>query len=284
VDFNLPQGLVDYLAELDRFIEAEIKPLEERDDNIRFFDHRREHARTDWDNHGLPRHEWEVLLREACKRADAAGHWRFSAPKKYGGQDGSNLWMAVIRDKFAAKGLAGARVDEIADATRTSKRMIYYYFGSKEGLYLQVLENAYRGTRQSESRFHLADLDPVTALKTLVGVTYDHHRDSEDFIRLVMNENMARGAFLRQSEVIQRLNTPAIEVIRDIYERGRALRVFREGLDPVAQYPALAVRYAAPRLHPPFNAAARRRAGFSDEELAFLLAENRAAEPLVPAT
>jgi AcrR family transcriptional regulator len=141
--------------------------------------------------------------------------------------------LAVAAREFAAKGLAGARVDEIADATRTSKRMIYYYFGSKEGLYLQVLENAYRGTRQSESRFHLADLDPVTALKTLVGVTYDHHRDSEDFIRLVMNENMARGAFLRQSEVIQRLNTPAIEVIRDIYERGRALRVFREGLDPV---------------------------------------------------
>ena len=141
--------------------------------------------------------------------------------------------LAVAAREFAAKGLAGARVDEIADATRTSKRMIYYYFGSKEGLYLQVLENAYRGTRQSESRFHLADLDPVTALKTLVGVTYDHHRDSEDFIRLVMNENMARGAFLRQSEVIQRLNTPAIEVIRDIYERGRAQRVFREGLDPV---------------------------------------------------
>lgn len=141
--------------------------------------------------------------------------------------------LAVAAREFAAKGLAGARVDEIADATRTSKRMIYYYFGSKEGLYLQVLENAYRGTRQSESRFHLADLDPVTALKTLVGVTYDHHRDSEDFIRLVMNENMERGAFLRQSEEIQRLNTPAIEVIRDIYERGRALRVFREGLDPI---------------------------------------------------
>ena len=68
MDFNLPQGLVDYLAELDRFIEAEIKPLEERDDNIRFFDHRREHARTDWDAGGLPRREWEELLREARRR------------------------------------------------------------------------------------------------------------------------------------------------------------------------------------------------------------------------
>lgn len=105
MDFNLPTELVAYLAELDDFIAKEIKPLEEQDDNIRFFDHRREWARTDFENGGLPRHEWELLLREASIRADKAGHWRFSAPKKYGGQDGSNLWMAVIRDRFAAKGL-----------------------------------------------------------------------------------------------------------------------------------------------------------------------------------
>jgi acyl-CoA dehydrogenase len=105
LDFNLPADLVAYLDELDRFIAREIKPLEEADDNIRFFDHRREWARTDFDNGGLPRPEWEDLLREARKRADAAGHWRFSAPKQYGGQDGSNLWMAVIRDRFAQKGL-----------------------------------------------------------------------------------------------------------------------------------------------------------------------------------
>ncbi len=105
MDFALPQGLIDYLAELDDFITAEIKPLEQQDDNIRFFDHRREYARTDFENQGLPRREWELLLVEAMRRADAAGHWRFSAPKKYGGKDGSNLWMAVIRDKFAAKGL-----------------------------------------------------------------------------------------------------------------------------------------------------------------------------------
>jgi acyl-CoA dehydrogenase len=105
MDFALPQELIAYLAELDQFIEAEIKPLEQQDDNIRFFDHRREYARTDFENQGLPRREWELLLVEAMRRADAAGHWRFSAPKKYGGKDGSNLWMAVIRDQFAAKGL-----------------------------------------------------------------------------------------------------------------------------------------------------------------------------------
>lgn len=105
MDFALPADLTAYLAELDAFIEREIRPLEQADDNIRFFDHRREWARTDFDKGGLPRHDWEELLREAQRRADAAGHWRFSAPKKYGGQDGSNLWMAVIREHFAAKGL-----------------------------------------------------------------------------------------------------------------------------------------------------------------------------------
>ncbi|HVT24729.1 MAG TPA: acyl-CoA dehydrogenase family protein [Rhizomicrobium sp.] len=105
MDFSLPKELVAYLAELDAFIEAEIKPLEAQDDNKRFFDHRREWARTDWDNGGLPRKEWEALLGEAKRRADRAGHLRFALPKEYGGKDGSNLWMAVIREHFASKGL-----------------------------------------------------------------------------------------------------------------------------------------------------------------------------------
>src|SRR5436853_1338521 len=105
LDFNLPADLVGYLDELDGFIAREIKPLEEADDNIRFFDHRREWARTDFENGGLPRHEWEALLRKAKDRADAAGHLRFAIPKRYGGKDGSNLWMAVIREHFASQGL-----------------------------------------------------------------------------------------------------------------------------------------------------------------------------------
>jgi acyl-CoA dehydrogenase len=105
MDFAIPADLAAYLGELDAFIAAEIKPLEQQDDNIRFFDHRREHARTDWERGGLPRREWEELLKEATARADAAGHWRFSAPKRYGGKDGSNLWMAVIREHFARMGL-----------------------------------------------------------------------------------------------------------------------------------------------------------------------------------
>ena len=105
MDFDLPPELTAYLAELDAFIEAEIKPIENRDDNIRFFDHRREYARTDWDAGGLPKHEWEALLAEARDVADKAGHYRFAWPESMGGKGGSNLAMAVIREHLTARGL-----------------------------------------------------------------------------------------------------------------------------------------------------------------------------------
>jgi acyl-CoA dehydrogenase len=105
VDFDIPKELADYLGVLDEFIEREIKPLEQSDDNIRFFDHRREDARTDWDRGGLPNEVWEALLAEARRRADVAGHYRYPYPKEYGGQGGTNLGMAVIREHLAAKGL-----------------------------------------------------------------------------------------------------------------------------------------------------------------------------------
>ena len=105
MDFNIPKDIADYLGELDHFIEREIKPLENRDDNIRFFDHRREAARTDWDRGGLPNEEWEALLRQARRAADKAGHYRYPLPKQYGGKNGTNLAMAIIREHLAAKGL-----------------------------------------------------------------------------------------------------------------------------------------------------------------------------------
>ena len=105
MDFEIPSDVQAYLDVLDDFIRKEIRPLEQKDDNIRFFDHRREYARTDFENGGLPRKDWEDLMRQARRVADKAGHLRFSAPKKYGGQDGSNLAMAIIRDHFAAMGL-----------------------------------------------------------------------------------------------------------------------------------------------------------------------------------
>ncbi|MBB6096332.1 acyl-CoA dehydrogenase [Povalibacter uvarum] len=105
MDFDLPADLVDYLGKLDDFIEREIEPLQRANDNERFFDHRREWARTDWDRGGLPRTEWEALLHEARARADRAGFFRYALPEEYGGAGGSNLWMAVIREHLAARGL-----------------------------------------------------------------------------------------------------------------------------------------------------------------------------------
>ncbi len=105
MNFDIPEELAVYLVELDAFIEREIKPLEQRNDNIRFFDHRREDARTDWERGGLPNQAWEALLDEARRRADAAGHYRYPLPKQYGGQDGSNLGMAIIREHLSARGL-----------------------------------------------------------------------------------------------------------------------------------------------------------------------------------
>ncbi|MEV6278732.1 acyl-CoA dehydrogenase family protein [Nocardia sp. NPDC051832] len=105
MDFELPQELAGYLAELDAFIDAEIVPLEQQADNMRFFDHRREDARTDWERGGLPTAEWEQLLAEARRRADAAGHYRYAFPRAFGGRDGTNLGMAVIREHLAARGL-----------------------------------------------------------------------------------------------------------------------------------------------------------------------------------
>ena len=141
--------------------------------------------------------------------------------------------LAVATKEFAAKGLSGARIDAIAEATHTSKRMIYYYYGSKEGLYVAVLEESYRRMRQIEGQLHLEDMEPEAALRRLVEFTFDRHADNEDFIRLVMNENIEQGSYLAQSKTIQQLNVPAIQAIRQLYDRGVQQGVFRPGLDPV---------------------------------------------------
>ncbi|HVF32776.1 MAG TPA: acyl-CoA dehydrogenase family protein [Acidimicrobiales bacterium] len=105
MDFDIPKDLAEYLDELDVFIEREIAPLQAQDDNERFFDHRREDARTDWERGGLPNEDWERLLGEMRRRADAAGHYRYAFPEEYGGRNGTNLGMAVIREHLARKGL-----------------------------------------------------------------------------------------------------------------------------------------------------------------------------------
>ena len=118
MDFNLPTELTEFLRNLDRFIDQEIKPLQAQDDNERFFDHRREWARTDFDNSGLPRPEWEALLQQCKKVADKAGFYRLSLPKEFGGQAIGNLWMSVIRDHLASKGLGCAGMRDWFDSGR----------------------------------------------------------------------------------------------------------------------------------------------------------------------
>lgn len=105
MDFSLPLDLTAYLTDLDNFIATKIAPLQELNDNARFFDYRREHSRTNWDNQGLPRDDWEDLLAHARRLADEAGFYRFCLSDEYGGKNGGNLWMATIRMHLAKKGL-----------------------------------------------------------------------------------------------------------------------------------------------------------------------------------
>lgn len=139
--------------------------------------------------------------------------------------------LRVAIQEFGEKGLAGARIDAIAAATRTSKRMIYYYFGSKDGLYLAALERSYSDVRDDELRLQLDEMEPESALRCLVTVMFDHHLGNENYVRMVMSENINRGRYLSRSAKIQELNRPAITLLRKIYERGIASGAFRDGLD-----------------------------------------------------
>ncbi|HCR98318.1 MAG: TetR/AcrR family transcriptional regulator [Halomonas sp.] len=140
--------------------------------------------------------------------------------------------LAVATREFSEKGLSGARIDEIAEKTRASKRMIYYYFKDKETLYLHTLEAAYQKVRLQEAELDLDHLAPLEALSRLVQFTFRHHAQNPDFIRLVMIENIHHGRYLAQSALIQSLNAGVIDVLTTVYARGIADGCFREGLDP----------------------------------------------------
>jgi AcrR family transcriptional regulator len=137
--------------------------------------------------------------------------------------------LDAARQHFAEHGYSGARVDEIAEQTRTTKRMLYYYFGSKEGLYTEVLERAYAQIRAAEQEVDVEHLEPVAAIRRLAELTFDHHEAHPDFIRLVSIENIHRAEHMRASGRFADLNTPAIDLIGAILERGRD--VFRHDVD-----------------------------------------------------
>lgn len=135
--------------------------------------------------------------------------------------------LAVATEMFAEYGYAGARVDEIAARTSTTKRMIYYYFGGKEQLYLAVLEEAYRVIRNQEAELDVSGLAPVEAVRKIAELTFDHHVNHEPFIRLVSIENIHRGKFIQQIESLRELGQPAVDQLQGILERGQENGHFR---------------------------------------------------------
>lgn len=139
--------------------------------------------------------------------------------------------IEVATHEFADQGYAGARVDEIAAKTRTTKRMIYYYFGGKEGLYLAVLEEAYQLIRALEQQLDVDHLPPAEALRRLAELTFDHHESHQDFVRLVAIENIHYARHLRKSDVRDGLATPALDVLTRIMARGRDAGLFRDDVD-----------------------------------------------------
>lgn len=141
--------------------------------------------------------------------------------------------LAAAISEFAARGFEGARVDAIARRTRTTRAMIYYYFASKEGLYVAVLEDAYRGIREAEKTLDLAHTPPVEAMRRLVAFTLDYYREHPGFVALVIAENQSGGRHIRKVNRMHRLNLSIIDVIRDALDRGAREGIFRAQVDPV---------------------------------------------------
>ena len=141
--------------------------------------------------------------------------------------------IEIATHEFAHKGYGGARVDAIAARTRTSKRMIYYHFSGKEGLYLAVLEAAYGGIRREEATLDLDHLAPEAALRRLVASTFDYYIEHPEFVRLVMNENIMDGAHMKRSRTIGKLNVTVIDALKKIVRRGQKTGVFRSGIEPL---------------------------------------------------
>jgi AcrR family transcriptional regulator len=148
--------------------------------------------------------------------------------------------LAAAIDEFAARGFKGASMDAIAARTHTTRALINYYFGSKEKLYIAVLEQVYGEIREAEAQLDLDHLPPVDALRRIVEFTYRYYIAHEGFVRLVVAENQARGRHLRKSRTMRTLNRPIIDRIARVIERGQALGLFRRDVEPVEIHKSIA--------------------------------------------
>ena len=142
--------------------------------------------------------------------------------------------------EFAQHGLGGARMDRIAQRAAVNKRLIYYYFGNKESLFLAVLERAYENIRGQERQLNLAQVEPTEAIRRLIAFTWDYYLAHPEFLTLLNSENLHRARHLKQSAKVQTMNSPLIQTIAEVLERGSKLRVFRAGVDPVQLYISIA--------------------------------------------
>jgi AcrR family transcriptional regulator len=141
--------------------------------------------------------------------------------------------LDAAKKEFAKSGMGGARVDVIAEKAKANKRMIYHYFGSKEGLFQTVLENAYVDIRTAEQKLNLDHLEPRDALERLVRFTWAYYLRNPEFITLVNSENLHRAKHLKKSEVVKVYSRKFVSMMDDILSRGVATGVFRAGIDPV---------------------------------------------------
>jgi len=144
--------------------------------------------------------------------------------------------LAAAKDEFCRFGLPGARIERISRKSRTNTRMIYHYFGNKEGLYLAVLESVYGEIRRQEGQLDLSGAGPVEGMRRLILFTFDFFAARRDFIALISNENILRARYLRRLPSIQAMTVPLVGAIRDLLERGHAAGEFRGGVDPVQLY------------------------------------------------
>jgi AcrR family transcriptional regulator len=148
--------------------------------------------------------------------------------------------LAAATAEFTAKGLTGARIDAIARSAGANKRMIYHYFGDKDGLYLAVLEATYAAIRTAELELHLGDRDPVEGMRELVRFTWAYFIAHPEFLSLLGTENLHQAAYLKRSKRIRELHSPLVGMISGLLERGERERVFHAGVDPVQLYVTIA--------------------------------------------
>jgi AcrR family transcriptional regulator len=148
--------------------------------------------------------------------------------------------VAAAIDEFAARGFKGASMDAIADRTHTTRALINYYFGSKEKLYIAVLEQVYAGIREAEGKLDLDHLAPADAVRRIVEFTYNYYVEHEGFVRIVVAENQSRGRQFRKSAAMRTLNRPIIDRLSRVIERGQAEGRFRADVDPVEVHKSIA--------------------------------------------